>query len=234
MATSSVANLFSFFTPSKPPSPPPAPALKFPPLHQSGAPPTSSPNTHTGWAPLVLSNEAQSPHSCSTDVAAVVCPSLAHANTMFFRSGYNVQVIVDDKEPEERLLGRFRREVMRAGVIQECKRRRFFETKQDEKKRKTREAAKRNRRRFISLSLAHTHTGTRLLSALCILLCFILSYVTAIRQGLDVDRLSVLNFKGESIRIELIRNFTFLAEKCYSAAAFDGRVTSNKIEIIYV
>lgn len=55
---------------------------------------------------------------------------------------------MDDYEPDERLLGRFRREVMRAGVIQECKRRKFFENKQYEKKRKTREAAKRNRRRF--------------------------------------------------------------------------------------
>ncbi|MTV29204.1 30S ribosomal protein S21, partial [Nitriliruptoraceae bacterium ZYF776] len=46
-----------------------------------------------------------------------------------------------------KLLGRFRREVMKAGVIQECKRRRYFENKQEEKKRKHREAAKRNRRR---------------------------------------------------------------------------------------
>lgn len=83
----------------------------------------------------------------STSVASVVCPSLAHANTLFFRSAYNVQVIVDDNEPEERLLNRFRREVMRAGVIQESKRRRYFENKQEEKKRKTREAAKRNRKR---------------------------------------------------------------------------------------
>ena len=60
---------------------------------------------------------------------------------------------MDDNEPEERLLNRFRREVMRAGVIQECKRRRFFENKQDEKKRKTREAAKRNRRRYVLLLL---------------------------------------------------------------------------------
>ena len=76
-----------------------------------------------------------------------MCPSLAYANTLFFKSAYNVQVIVDENEPEERLLNRFRREVMRAGVIQECKRRRFYENKQDEKKRKSREAAKRNRRR---------------------------------------------------------------------------------------
>ncbi|KAG4951239.1 hypothetical protein JHK82_044150 [Glycine max] len=53
---------------------------------------------------------------------------------------------LDANEPEERLLNRFRREVMRAGVIQECKRRRFFENKQEEKKRKSREAAKRKSR----------------------------------------------------------------------------------------
>lgn len=58
-----------------------------------------------------------------------------------------MQVVVEDNEPEDRLLNRFRREVMRAGVIQECRRRRFFENSQDKKKRKTREAAKRNRRR---------------------------------------------------------------------------------------
>ena len=57
---------------------------------------------------------------------------------------------VEENEPEERLLNRFRREVMRAGVIQECKRRRFFENKQEEKKRKSREAAKRkSRSRFV-------------------------------------------------------------------------------------
>ncbi|PKI46513.1 30S ribosomal protein S21, chloroplastic-like [Punica granatum] len=84
--------------------------------------------------------------SLSSASLAVANPALAHSNTLFF-SGYNVQVVVDDNEPEERLLNRFRREVMRAGVIQECKRRRFYENKQDEKKRKSREAAKRNRRR---------------------------------------------------------------------------------------
>ncbi|XP_042046768.1 30S ribosomal protein S21, chloroplastic-like [Salvia splendens] len=138
-----LANLFSLFNPSKPPpSAPPSRALKLPPLQLSAAS-----DTRPGWEPLVLSNEAQSRPSCSADVAAVVCPSLAYANTMFFRSAYNFQVIVDDNEPEEKLLGRFRREVMRAGVIQECKRRRFFENKQEEKKRKAREADERNRRR---------------------------------------------------------------------------------------
>ncbi|XP_042043909.1 30S ribosomal protein S21, chloroplastic-like [Salvia splendens] len=142
MATSYLANLFSLLNPSKPPpSAAPSRAPKLPPLH------LSSSNSHPGCEPLVLSNEAQSRPSYSSDVAAVVCPSLAYANTMFFRSAYNVQVIVDDNEPEEKLLGRFRREVMRAGIIQECKRRRFFENKQEEKKRRARDAAKRNRRR---------------------------------------------------------------------------------------
>ncbi|KAI3463104.1 hypothetical protein Pfo_019767 [Paulownia fortunei] len=145
-ATSSIANLFSFFAPS-PQSPPP----KSPPSQlslSSSAATSSSSSTKDRWTPLISSNEFQPSPSCSSsEVMSVVCPSLAYANTLFFRSAYNVQVVVDDNEPEEKLLGRFRREVMRAGVIQECKRRRFFENKQDEKKRKTREAAKRNRRR---------------------------------------------------------------------------------------
>ncbi|KAL2932920.1 30S ribosomal protein S21 chloroplastic [Bienertia sinuspersici] len=59
---------------------------------------------------------------------------------------YNVQVIVEENEPEDRLLNRFRREVSKAGVIQECKRRRWFENAHDKKKRKSREAARRNRK----------------------------------------------------------------------------------------
>ncbi|KAL0381815.1 UNVERIFIED_CONTAM: 30S ribosomal protein S21, chloroplastic [Sesamum angustifolium] len=130
---SSIPNLFSFFTSAKPPPP-----------SQLSISPSLASATKDRWAPLISSNEIQ---TSPPEIMSVVCPSLAYANTLFFRSAYNVQVIVDDKEPEEKLLGRFRREVMRAGVIQECKRRRFFENKQEEKKRKSREAAKRNRRR---------------------------------------------------------------------------------------
>ncbi|XP_043707964.1 30S ribosomal protein S21, chloroplastic-like isoform X2 [Telopea speciosissima] len=93
----------------------------------------------------VVENEPYS--SYSSDLVSVVCPSLLYTNTLFFKSAYNVQVIVGEDESEEVLLRRFRREVMKAGVILESKRRRFFENKQDEKKRKTREAAKRNSRR---------------------------------------------------------------------------------------
>ncbi|KAF8783909.1 hypothetical protein HU200_000359 [Digitaria exilis] len=61
--------------------------------------------------------------------------------------GYNVQILVDENEGEESIFRRFRREVMRAGVLQEIKRRRRYENKTDEKKRKAREAGRRNRRR---------------------------------------------------------------------------------------
>ncbi|XP_049935813.1 uncharacterized protein LOC116262017 isoform X2 [Nymphaea colorata] len=76
-------------------------------------------------------------------------------------SGYNVQIVVGEAEPEEALLRRFRREVSRAGIIDECKRRRFFENKQDEKKRKAREAGRRNRRRccFTALLLQFRDGG---------------------------------------------------------------------------
>lgn len=65
---------------------------------------------------------------------------------MFSTSHYNVEVVLEDDEPEERLLNRFRREVMSAGIIQESKRRKFFENTQDERKRRIRDTAKRNRR----------------------------------------------------------------------------------------
>ncbi|KAM2107132.1 hypothetical protein ACFX1Q_024145 [Malus domestica] len=134
-ASSALCNLFSLLSPSKPPQP------KLPPTQLSILQ-TQKPRDRL--VPLA----AQGSHSASSSssIESVICPSLAYANVLFFKSAYNVQVIVDDNEPEERLLGRFRREVMKAGVIQEVKRRRYFENKQDEKKRRTRDAAKRNKR----------------------------------------------------------------------------------------
>ncbi|CAK7328298.1 unnamed protein product [Dovyalis caffra] len=138
-ASLSLPNFLSFFSPSNPPPKPPLP------------PPQLSFSTQQAQKSrsLLVSRESDGGHygSLSTELSSVVCPSLAYSNTLLFNSAYNVQVIVEDNEPEERLLNRFRREVMRAGVIQECKRRRYHENKQDEKKRKTREAHKRNRRR---------------------------------------------------------------------------------------
>ncbi|KAL1338543.1 hypothetical protein HN51_033164 [Arachis hypogaea] len=141
---STFSNFLTFLFPpkSQPPPPPPLPPLPPPPnltirkpLHHV------TPLDHSDQDP---------PYSCSSSpssLSSVVCPSLAQANTMWFKSTYNVEVAVEENEPEERLLNRFRREVMKAGVIQECRRRRYHEDTQDKRKRKSREAAKRNRRR---------------------------------------------------------------------------------------
>ncbi|KAJ4865780.1 Ribosomal protein S21 family protein [Raphanus sativus] len=132
----------SLFKPQTKPTPPP-PSLTLP---------TTQTVSHNRWkndispSRSLLPPPLLSPPSSRT---SVICPSLAYSNTLFFSSsGYNVQVFVEDNESEERLVNRFRREVMRTGVIQECKRRRYFENKQDEKKRRTRDAAKRNKKRF--------------------------------------------------------------------------------------
>ncbi|KAL2335187.1 hypothetical protein Fmac_016400 [Flemingia macrophylla] len=138
-ASSTINNFLSFFLPTKPPQLPP---LQTPPLQFN---PVASSQSQKPSQPLIAQYEP--PSSSSSELSSVICPSLAYANTLFFRSPYTVQVVVEEDEPEERLVNRFRREVLRAGVIQECRRRRYFENKQEEKKRKTREAAKRNRRR---------------------------------------------------------------------------------------
>lgn len=54
-----------------------------------------------------------------------------------------------ENESEDQVVNRFRRQVLRAGILQECKRRRFFENSQGKIKRKAREAAKRNRKRLV-------------------------------------------------------------------------------------
>ncbi|XP_051194905.1 uncharacterized protein [Lolium perenne] len=61
--------------------------------------------------------------------------------------GYNVQIVVDEGEGEDSIFRRFRREVMKAGLLQEIKRRRRHENAKDIKIRKAREAGRRNRRR---------------------------------------------------------------------------------------
>ncbi|CAH9112345.1 unnamed protein product [Cuscuta epithymum] len=143
MAVSSIFSLLSF-SPSHPPS-----------LRASLSPYHSSPVYNTakdGWAQPVKTSVHQrctsplhSSPSDNFDLAPAVFPSLTHPNTPY-SSAYNAEVIVEENEPEERLINRFRREVMKTGLIYECRRRRFFENKQEEKKRKSREAAKRNSR----------------------------------------------------------------------------------------
>ncbi|PON85292.1 Ribosomal protein [Trema orientale] len=137
-------------SPSPPPLPPSSPPSTLLSLPQSA----NFPKIASVWAPRLTTLGPTSPAissssaSPSHEIAAVVFPSVANSNTLFFKSAYNVQVITEENEPEERLLSRFRREVFKAGVLQECRRRRFFENSHDKRKRKARDAARKNRKRF--------------------------------------------------------------------------------------
>ncbi|KAG5028159.1 30S ribosomal protein S21, chloroplastic [Glycine soja] len=80
-------------------------------------------------------------------VKSILYPALSLSNILHFKSTYNVQIVVGEDEPEDRIVNRFKKEVLKAGVLQECRRRRFFENKHDKIKRKAREASRRNRKR---------------------------------------------------------------------------------------
>ncbi|CAK8562923.1 unnamed protein product [Lathyrus sativus] len=80
----------------------------------------------------------------------IAYPKLSHSisTTLFFAKSrpHNVEIVVDEDDPGDEFITRFRREVFRVGVFQECRRRRFFETPIDKIKRKRRQAAMRKRR----------------------------------------------------------------------------------------
>uniref|UniRef100_A0A1D1YW56 30S ribosomal protein S21 n=1 Tax=Anthurium amnicola TaxID=1678845 RepID=A0A1D1YW56_9ARAE len=85
--------------------------------------------------------------SLPAEVLFACHPAAALANVLHARSGYyNTQVVVADDEPEDRLVERFRRASVRAGVFRECRRRRFFEDRQAELKRRARDATLRRAR----------------------------------------------------------------------------------------
>lgn len=69
---------------------------------------------------------------------------------------YNVEVVIEEDEPAELCMRYFEREVSRAGIPQEWRRRKFHENKKEERKRKAQDRA-RLRRRWISLSLSLMH-----------------------------------------------------------------------------
>lgn len=75
---------------------------------------------------------------------------------------------------------RFKREVFKAGVITECKRRKFFENRQDEKKRKRHEAGRRNRRRSVSFTFCSmpiiSIDSTLILTSIFSLFIFLFEY----------------------------------------------------------
>uniref|UniRef100_A0A0D6R7Z8 30S ribosomal protein S21, chloroplastic n=1 Tax=Araucaria cunninghamii TaxID=56994 RepID=A0A0D6R7Z8_ARACU len=86
------------------------------------------------------------PESEGDRVKRAMNPSLPYANIMGFKGPYNVQIFVDENESEDSITSRFRREVLKEGILQECKRRRYHENRQDIKKRKVRDAQRRNGR----------------------------------------------------------------------------------------
>ncbi|XP_022639249.1 30S ribosomal protein S21, chloroplastic [Vigna radiata var. radiata] len=102
----------------------------------------ASPMATTATAsPLAIGSD------CGVSIKGLLYPALSYTNTLYFKSAYNVQIVVGDDEPEDRIVYRFKKEVLKAGVLQECRRRRFFENKHDKIKRKARQASRRNRKR---------------------------------------------------------------------------------------
>lgn len=136
-----VSNFLFSLLPTK--SPPPSRQPNVVSLSSPQSPKTKS----NGWTPLVASRFPPTKISSDDDLSltSVAWPSLANANVLYF---FNVQIEVADDEPEEKIARRFRSAVLRAGIIQECKRRRFFESSQEKRKRKARSAAQRNRKRY--------------------------------------------------------------------------------------
>lgn len=137
VALTAVSKFFSSLVPTKLSSPQPpikvVTSLKLPKTRATEYAPIVT-NRATEFDPLVTGHH---------DITAVVWPSVVNANIFYY---YNVQINVGDDDPEEKTLKRFRSAVLRAGIIQECKRRRFFESNREKKKRKAKFAAQRNRK----------------------------------------------------------------------------------------
>ncbi|XP_051113944.1 30S ribosomal protein S21, chloroplastic-like isoform X2 [Andrographis paniculata] len=177
MAAISKLNILSLSSSSFPPQTLlPVPKSHLPHLSFASVKNKSPLNLHLGIQPITpikISTEEEEEGGTlqfqrygyeESDPLSVAFPSVAFSNRLLFSSRtYNVEVTVGEREAEDKLIGRFRREVLKAGVIQECKRRRHFETSQEQRKRKVREAAKRNRirRRRPPASSTNHHRTTK-------------------------------------------------------------------------
>ncbi|GBG71069.1 hypothetical protein CBR_g8368 [Chara braunii] len=92
------------------------------------------------------SNEGD-PSTASMEAFQVALnPTLPYADMLNFRGTFNAQIVVGENESVESVVRRFRRAVMQAGVIAECRRRRFHETPQDVRKRKEQSSRRRRTR----------------------------------------------------------------------------------------
>ncbi|KAI9100040.1 hypothetical protein K1719_024258 [Acacia pycnantha] len=141
MAVSFLSSFFSTLLPSKSSCPRPTPTCPHCLPSQLRLQQSSS-----GTSDLTESSSSF-PSLHARDCSPILYPALDYSNILFFKSAYNVEIIVFENEPEDRLVNRFRKEVILAGVFQECRRRRFFENQREKRKRKSREAARKNRRR---------------------------------------------------------------------------------------
>eukprot|EP01023_Acetabularia_acetabulum_P031913 TRINITY_DN2986_c0_g1_i6.p1 TRINITY_DN2986_c0_g1~~TRINITY_DN2986_c0_g1_i6.p1 ORF type:complete len:213 (+),score=12.86 TRINITY_DN2986_c0_g1_i6:224-862(+) len=61
---------------------------------------------------------------------------------------FHVEVVVEEGEPEERAISRFRRKVNQSGVVSESRRRMRFESNRDRKMRKLQEKFRKRRQKF--------------------------------------------------------------------------------------
>eukprot|EP00897_Mesotaenium_endlicherianum_P001491 jgi/Mesen1/136/ME1128833C07565 len=86
---------------------------------------------------------SSSSDDASVTLAQVMNPALAHANIMYFKGTYNTQIFVGENESPESVVRRFRKATMDAGVVFECRRRRYHENPQDTVKRKQQDARRR-------------------------------------------------------------------------------------------
>lgn len=95
--------------------------------------------------PLQLDNPVKTPTSTSSRIffPKLLSPA-SPVKHIISRGSYNAQIFAGENESEDSVVRRFRREVFKAGVFEECRRRRYFESKQEVKKRKSRAAVKRN------------------------------------------------------------------------------------------
>ncbi|KAI5072221.1 hypothetical protein GOP47_0012327 [Adiantum capillus-veneris] len=128
-------------------------ASSAPPLSSSSS---SSPSFSSSSTPAPIPRQVHFPSSIpntslsTTPSTSPHDPSLQFANMMWFKGPYNTQIFVGENEPADSVVRRFRRAVMQAGIIAECRRRRFFETPQDIAKRKLQAAQRRrSKSRFL-------------------------------------------------------------------------------------
>ncbi|KAI8108632.1 hypothetical protein M9434_006655 [Picochlorum sp. BPE23] len=77
---------------------------------------------------------------------AVVSNATERRLSMKGKQSYQVDIVVGPDEPQDSAMKRFRREVMSAGLVQEVRRRRYFENSVDARKRKEKDCRIKTRR----------------------------------------------------------------------------------------